>query len=110
MSYPQGTPQRPIPGRFEETPAPLRSQSQPQFARPPPFRIPSSSSMPRMNSTSQVPAGLSQSGTAPAPATPGTAPEKTPEKTPVERAAEVINGNLNLELRYPALDDFVSRR
>ncbi|KAF2431561.1 non-repetitive nucleoporin [Tothia fuscella] len=82
------TPQRPIPGGFVNTPAP----------RPPNFR---------MASGGLVGGGGQQGGAVQQPTQNGVA--ATSGLTAVERAARAINHRLNLETRYPPLEEYVTQ-
>lgn len=93
MAFPmQGTPQRPLPGAFMQTPAAARSQSVSQFGgsgRPPPFRLPSSSALPRP-----------QAG-------PPSTTQTASSETPIEKAAKALNTKQEIDRRFPPLDAYV---
>jgi len=88
----QGTPQRPLPGAFLQTPAAARSQSMSQLGvagRPPVFRLPSTGSLARPSVTPAI-----------------TAQPSSPE-SPIEKAAKAINSKQDLDRRFPPLDAYV---
>ncbi|KAK4983915.1 hypothetical protein LTR66_008670 [Elasticomyces elasticus] len=101
---PQGTPQRPLPGGFVNTPAPQRpSISQPSFSR----QISSSGAQnyQRQGSSQLIQTGQSQQQLA------GRSPSATgpQEQTPVERAAKTINDALLQESRFPELENYLGQ-
>lgn len=88
----QGTPQRPLPGAFLQTPAAVRSQSIPQFSlggRPQSFRLPSATTLTR-----------------PAVA-PATTPQAASAASPIEKAAKAVNTKQELDRRFPALENYI---
>jgi nuclear pore complex protein Nup155 len=87
------TPQRPLPGAFFNTPA-VPGGRQAVARRPPSFRLPSTS--------------LEASASAPRPGV--LASTTTATSDPNQRAARMLNQNLNMEMRFPALDDYVTRQ
>ncbi|KAF2663175.1 non-repetitive nucleoporin [Microthyrium microscopicum] len=97
------TPQRPLPGAFLNTPAPVRPQVAAQ--RPPAFRLPSNPGLPK--SSGQVMA-TNTTGNA-SNLTPGalSTTRTTANQKPIQRAAARMNQASAIQLRFPALDDYI---
>lgn len=100
MSFVAQTPQRRVPGAFQQTPAPNRTQvSAPTQASS--FRSVSYPSLPKDFARASEPV-QAQSVASPAPAA-------AENLKPLQRAAATINETLDHEKRYPELDSYVGR-
>ena len=109
------TPQRPLPGAYMMTPAPNRQQSSWRLQSSI-FRDPSSSSLVQkstlqhdLQQQTQITGPVQQQHTSSSAAA-ATATDQQQASSPVERGARTISETLQLEMRYPELDSYVSRK
>lgn len=102
MSYPNLTPQRPLPGTYFQTPAPRSSQNGPLFPTTSPAAPQTGQS-----ATSGAPPHASQSSLSKLP--PAASRSKVEALNPQQRAARTINETLAQESRYPDLDNYLAR-
>ncbi|KAF2455205.1 Non-repetitive/WGA-negative nucleoporin C-terminal-domain-containing protein [Lineolata rhizophorae] len=105
-----GTPQRPMPGLYMNTPAPNRHDrgfggNADQPFRPPVYRAPSGAAGGAAAAGVQNAQQAGQQNSRPSSAGRQTAQSITP----VERAARAVNENLTRESRFPELDNYVTQ-
>lgn len=100
MNLPPGTPQRPLPGAFLQTPAPTQNVPTAPQSRPVPAQGPAYAQA-QAQAQTQIPL-------------PRMAPAVTQISnralTVEERGAHTINNTLAQEARYPDLDSYLSRK